>query len=362
MDSLILEDRYGKHYRLRLPGDVFFPHVSIDHKKFHDRPPALCFIQGLRYDAFRWRYVLNSVTGQRQCLRDNEILDAIATQIERGRIKVYPISHLTRSASPVQYPVGEARGSIRYRFIPASMLLTNSPHDVRIFHSKDDAERFVQSLQWDDVSSEAIPKTPPRPTADSSNRARREKTDDLIDKMAKGEIVVAKEIVSATPPEPTAVETSASGPGNRAGTLGPHVDSENTVSKQNIFKTQHEAVTEVSNKINPVSTVENIEYGGMIYKNGDGTYSYTEPVKGAIGGVNPGGPNSVPPGTTASAYYHTHGAHDPEYDSENFSGADGDIGYADYYKIDGYVATPSGRLKHYDHKTYKIQTIGKVKN
>ena len=132
-------------------------------------------------------------------------------------------SHLTRSDSSVQYPIGEARGGIRYRFIPASMLLTNSLRDVRIFHSKDDAEKFVRSLQWVDAGSEATPKTHPRPTADSSDRARREKTDDLIDKMAKGEIVVAKEIVSATPPEPTAVETSASGPGNRTMTLGPHV-------------------------------------------------------------------------------------------------------------------------------------------
>ena len=226
MDSLILEDRYGKHYRLRLPGEVFFPHVSIDHKKFHDRLSALCFIQGLRYDAFRWRYVLNAVIGQPLYLRENEILEAIAAQIERGRIKVYPIPHLTRSASPVQYPVGEARGGIRYRFIPASMLLTNSLRDVRIFHSKDDAERFVQSLQWTNAGSEAIPKTDPRPTADSSSRARREKTDDLIDKMAKGEIVVVQEIVSATPPEPIVVESSASGSGNRPMTLGPHVGSE----------------------------------------------------------------------------------------------------------------------------------------
>ena len=164
-------------------------------------------------------------------------------------------------------------------------------------------------------------------------------------------------------PPPREPETeSASGPGNRAGTLGPHANTENTVSKQNTFKTQQDAVTEVSNNINPVSTAENIEYGGMIYKNSDGTYSYTEPVKGTVGGVNPGGPSAVPPGATATAYYHTHGAHDPEYDSENFSGADGDIGYADYYKIDGYVATPNGSLKQYDYKTGKIETIGKVKN
>lgn len=80
----------------------------------------------------------------------------------------------------------------------------------------------------------------------------------------------------------------------------------------------------------------------MIFMHEDGTYGYTKPIKGTIDGVNPGGPNSVPQGKLAVAYYHTHGAYDPLYNSEQFSTAD--INYARAYNIDGYVATPGGRF------------------
>ena len=67
-----------------------------------------------------------------------------------------------------------------------------------------------------------------------------------------------------------------------------------------------------------------------------------------------------------TAYYHTHGAYNPAYVkggidySERFSGTPGDIGYANHFKIDGYLATPSGAFKHYDWRAYQITTLGRV--
>lgn len=94
----------------------------------------------------------------------------------------------------------------------------------------------------------------------------------------------------------------------------------------------------------------------MIYGNTDGTYSYTPPRHGGKAAVNPGGPAACPSGTTPEAYFHTHGGPDPRYDSENFSPADRN--YGNYYGIDGYVGTPSGNLKYYNHSTGSDSSIG----
>tara|TARA_Y100000296_G_scaffold19349_1_gene23090 strand:- start:248 stop:730 length:483 start_codon:yes stop_codon:yes gene_type:complete len=132
------------------------------------------------------------------------------------------------------------------------------------------------------------------------------------------------------------------------------------------FSSQHAAAEHVSRQINPESISQNLEYGGMIYKNPNGTYGYTGPIKGTLDGVDPGGPSSVPDGTEPVAYWHTHGGDEPGYDSENFSNAYdpvdkayyGDIPYANYYKIDGYVATPKGAFKYYSHSTGEVTKLG----
>jgi hypothetical protein len=59
-----------------------------------------------------------------------------------------------------------------------------------------------------------------------------------------------------------------------------------------------------------------------------------------------------PNGANVTAYYHTHGAYDPKYDSEIFSDTydgRGDIPFAKSHEIDGYLATPSGKIKYYNY-------------
>ncbi|GEM_PF-3868680 len=125
------------------------------------------------------------------------------------------------------------------------------------------------------------------------------------------------------------------------------------------FSDQHDVAKDISNKINPQSISENREYAGMIYRNKDGTYSYTQPNAGTTDGSNPGGINSVPSETEATAYYHTHGGYDPAYKNEVFSPAD--INYANSNNIDGYLATPFGKLLYYNHNTGEKIQIGIVK-
>ena len=124
------------------------------------------------------------------------------------------------------------------------------------------------------------------------------------------------------------------------------------------YSSQHGAAYDATNSINPLSIRNNSEYGGMIYQNPNGTYSYTPPNSGGNASVNPGGPAACPSGTTPKAYYHTYGAYDPRYDNENFSSADKN--YANYYSIDGYVGTPTGDFKYYNSFTGADISIGRV--
>lgn len=124
------------------------------------------------------------------------------------------------------------------------------------------------------------------------------------------------------------------------------------------FAHQHDAAFNVLNGINPVSVSENREYGGWIFREGNGTYGYTVPVRGVSDGVDPGAPTSVPGGTTATAGYHTHAAFDPRYDNENFSPQD--IAFANGHRVDEYLGTPAGAFKYYEYATGRVMALGVI--
>jgi|TARA_B100000315_G_scaffold56204_2_gene50456 hypothetical protein len=125
------------------------------------------------------------------------------------------------------------------------------------------------------------------------------------------------------------------------------------------FSTQHETARNVLNSVNPTSVAQNLEYGGWVYRNSDTTFSATEPVKGTVDRVNIGSPTSVPSGY-ATASYHTHGAYDPKYDSENFSYLD--ITMNNNWGVDGYLGTPAGYYKYHHYLTGVISTLGTIAN
>lgn len=100
--------------------------------------------------------------------------------------------------------------------------------------------------------------------------------------------------------------------------------------------------------INPTSIEENIEYAGYVYRNSDGTYSYTGPNSGSQAGSWPGMIDQLYLllfNKKKCGIYHTHGGPDPQYDNENFSSTDKDT--YDRNNILGYVGTPSGDVKKY---------------
>lgn len=104
---------------------------------------------------------------------------------------------------------------------------------------------------------------------------------------------------------------------------------------------------------NPASVKEGREYGGWVRKNSDGTYTPRPATRGTKDGLT----NMPDKGTDDVAWWHTHGANDPGYNNENFSGATGDKGYSKANSAVGYLATPTGVIKRYDPGTNTVTTL-----
>ncbi len=141
------------------------------------------------------------------------------------------------------------------------------------------------------------------------------------------------------------------------------------------YSSAHKAAKAVLSETNPKSISEDIEYAGMIYQNpGDDNYYYTEPKAGKTtrnekGTVIRKGSNpyieKLECDQTPIASYHTHGKHDPGKDEERFS--DWPTPYPndmDWFEgnpgIDGYLATPEGKLIWYNSTMRMTREIGFV--
>ncbi len=124
------------------------------------------------------------------------------------------------------------------------------------------------------------------------------------------------------------------------------------------FSTQDQVAFSVINTINPTSVAENREYGGMVYRNSDGSFGATGPIRGELANVDPGGPSSVPGDTQATASWHTHGGNDPHFLNEEFSSAD--LSYSKFFSIDGYLGTPFGKFLLYDVNSNVVTQLGTV--
>lgn len=95
--------------------------------------------------------------------------------------------------------------------------------------------------------------------------------------------------------------------------------------------------------LNPISIAENVEYCGYLGFTADGELTVSPPTRGDEGSCLSDDPTNL---ELIIASYHTHGAHSPDYSSELPSGTDmeGD----EEEGIDGWVATPGGRIWYID--------------
>ena len=95
--------------------------------------------------------------------------------------------------------------------------------------------------------------------------------------------------------------------------------------------------------LNPISIEENVEFCGYLGYTSDGQLAVSAPTRGDEGSCLADDPVNL---DLIVASYHTHGSYSSDYSSELPSGADmeGD----EQEGIDGWVATPGGRLWYID--------------
>jgi RHS repeat-associated protein len=109
------------------------------------------------------------------------------------------------------------------------------------------------------------------------------------------------------------------------------------------------------------------EYGGWMYKNPDGTYSYTAPVPGGAAGVSTRDFRPIPRRAQIAGDYHTHGGYDPDFNgqginpgqpgykwrndgNEVFSPDDMDSNETEgpnHSPVPGFLGTPQGTTEEY---------------
>ncbi len=111
-------------------------------------------------------------------------------------------------------------------------------------------------------------------------------------------------------------------------------------------------VTEMFAKIQPISIGENVEYCGEMGFDADGVLRISEPVKGEEASCLPEVDQNI---VIVTASYHTHGAYSPDYFNEVPSVTD--IEADEEEGIDGYVATPGGRLWYVDTTDMEVSQL-----
>ena len=102
-----------------------------------------------------------------------------------------------------------------------------------------------------------------------------------------------------------------------------------------------------------------VEYGGVIYRNKNGSYGITAPTTEKDGNNLRNSAilwSDVPTGARPVAWYHTHLRTDTPSGDEYFS--PGDRYIAQTRDVKSYIATPAGRLKVYDGATRSEADLG----
>lgn len=108
----------------------------------------------------------------------------------------------------------------------------------------------------------------------------------------------------------------------------------------------------VLNRANRLSFETNHEYCGFIAFDLEKQIRATRPLRGSVDGCTP----DAPEGWELIASYHTHGKSDPSAEPGGFELPSGDDIRSDFEEeVDGYVATPGGRLWYIDTKVDYVE-------
>ena len=223
----IIEDIFGHRYRLHLPDDgpVLVP---IKPREFRDPYFAWQFVCDLRVSSEQWRHMVQRLGASvsQYAGNDGDIRKTVSALLLQGRVKLYPVEHMTPFADttpPLSIKSGKGE---KYQIIPASVLLVNPYHEVMQFHERQDAEHFLKSINLGAEHQAAI--------SGLSGDRNAKGNDALIEALLTGKlaIVKARYDTSGAQSETSVHEPANTGPGNRPATLGPHAGTISSTSKE----------------------------------------------------------------------------------------------------------------------------------
>ena len=118
------------------------------------------------------------------------------------------------------------------------------------------------------------------------------------------------------------------------------------------FEEESALAKTVLSAIQPTSIAENVEYCGVIGLDEDGRLIASKPTRGEEGSCLSDEPRNI---VIETASYHTHGGYSADYVNEVPSVDDIEGDMAD--GVDGYIATPGGRLWYNDTEAEEIFQI-----
>lgn len=109
------------------------------------------------------------------------------------------------------------------------------------------------------------------------------------------------------------------------------------------YKSVDAAGIQAIRDINSISIINDREYGGRVYRNPDGSYSYTKPVPAKRKEADFG---TCPPGKTNAGQYHTHGA-DSGGTHYDYFFSNSDMSWAENEIVPSSVGRPDGVIMKY---------------
>jgi len=370
---------FGQHYVLRTAADTPSK-IAIDPRTFWDPVLTQQFVYGLRVPPGFWPHVLAqfSTAFSNAPRNEAELLERVAALLIMGQLKLFPIrvQDVTNTGDASATFSCKAKSGNTYLFTDASVALTGSPN-TKSFHSEPQAQQFISENGLDAETMRGMikmaePQTNVAAVGDEKLPVK------LAALLVAGSVLVVEQVVSPPAAEASDMEPSAGTVGNKQVDLGPHESGEDGVVAEDSkdddagnYASRDDAARAALDEANPQSIDDNLEYGGLIYRdNATGKYGYSGPIRGTDQGVNPSDA-PIPPGTELVGDYHTHAdystydsatgkavrTNDPakdEFNSDNFSqgdfdGIDADSAGKSGYK--GYLGTPSGDYKVYDPGT-----------
>ena len=113
------------------------------------------------------------------------------------------------------------------------------------------------------------------------------------------------------------------------------------------YNTQDEAGIAAACDFNAISILKNLEYSGFVYRNPDGSYSYTWGYSGDNESFGPSQALANYPQIPV-AWYHTHGVYDYKYGAGNFQYSPEDRVFSDATDKPNYLTDPWNNVHRYD--------------